>query len=77
MNDSETIRETEIDLSTLPEQSWYFYELNQSAKDKSDISIQPLREISGKKSVIQLQPLSLVLISGYKLMADEKGIIND
>lgn len=77
VNDSDTVRETDIDLSTLPEQSWYFYELNQSAKDKADISLLPLREFSGKKSVIQLQPLSLVLISGYKLMADEKGIIND
>ncbi|HAQ20419.1 MAG TPA: hypothetical protein DCR40_14490, partial [Prolixibacteraceae bacterium] len=77
VNDSETVRETEINLSALPEQSWYFYELNQTAKDKTSMNIQPHREFSGKKPVIQLQPLSLVLISGYKLMADEKGIVDD
>ena len=77
VNDSETVREAEIDLSALPEGVYYVYELNQSAKDSINVRVEPVRQISGNKQLIQIQPLSLVLISGYKLKADEKGIVND
>jgi hypothetical protein len=77
VNDSETVREAEIDLSTLPEGNYFVYELNQSAKDRTDVVVEPIREISGGKTVLSLQPESLVLISGYKLQADENGIVND
>jgi len=77
LNDSETVRVAKIDLSTLPKGTYYLYELNQSAKDITDVSVEPVREITGQKTTITLQPESLVLVSGYKLKMGDKGITVD
>jgi hypothetical protein len=77
VNDSETVREAEIDLSTLPKGTYYLYELNQSAKDRTDVSVEPVREITCNKTSITLLPESLVLVSGYKLVKGDKGITVD
>jgi hypothetical protein len=77
VNDSEIACEAEIDLSALLKGKYFLYELNQSAKDKTDVSVEPIREITGLKTTITLQPESLVLVSGYKLKMGDKGIAVD
>jgi len=51
--------------------------LNQSAKDRTDVIVEPVREITDNKAVITLQPESLVLVSGYNLAMGDKGITVD
>jgi hypothetical protein len=77
VNDSETVREARIDLSSLPEGKWYIYTLDQSAKDRSDLKLEAVSAFSEKETKLTLKPLSLVLISGYELKAGDKGITID
>jgi len=77
VNDSEKARDAEIDLSSLPKGTYYLYELNHSAKDRSEVSVEPVRQITESKVKLTLAPESLVLISGYRLTMADKGISID